>query len=54
MILFACRAFSPFISAQNASEWLAGLPQAKDYASGRQAGVIQLRIAFGRKNLAYD
>ncbi len=35
VIVIACCVFSPFVSAQNASEWLAGLPQAKDYVEKR-------------------
>jgi len=35
LILFLCCVFSPLSFAQNASEWLAGLPQAKDYVQKR-------------------
>jgi hypothetical protein len=35
MFIFICCMFSPLGFAQNASEWLAGLPQAKDYVQKR-------------------
>src|SRR5260370_7197882 len=35
LVIFACCVISPLVSAQNASEWLAGLPQAKDYVQKR-------------------
>jgi len=35
LVIFACCVFSPIAFAQTASEWLAGLPQAKDYVQKR-------------------
>ena len=35
LVIFACCMFSPLGFAQNATEWLAGLPQARDYVQKR-------------------
>jgi len=45
VIVIACCVFSPFVSAQNASEWLAGLPQAKDYVEKR-ASITTAAVAM--------
>src|SRR5258705_11085167 len=61
LVIFACCVISPLVSAQNASEWLAGLPQAKDYGpkqassydrSGRNA--VYRKIAPGETLVLMD